>query len=118
MNYMARKIRLSCDFDKVKEWAEFMQAHAEEVIQSLRQENVAHEMCFYGEDEEGNYIIGVMDCDDLKKSSEVANQSQLSVDIAHRQFKEFWSNVETLAVDTKQTLTFPGTICMFDVRPA
>lgn len=117
LNYTAYKIRLSCGHDKVHEWADYMHANKQEVSQSLAQENVRHEMWFYGEDESGSFVIGVMDCDDVKKASDTAKHSTLSVDRVHRAFKQFWGEREKLTIDESQAPNFPNTVCVLDARP-
>lgn len=118
MNYEARKIRLTCRENIVREWAMFMLAHLDEVSLALRQEGVRHEMWFMGTDDASLFVIGVMDVDDKAASVAVTEKSHLSVDIAHRQFKAHWdrSSIENLKVERFHAPTFPDCELLFEAH--
>jgi hypothetical protein len=100
MNYLATKIRVTCDETTVRAWAAYMIEHLEEVSAALRNENVRHEMWFMGRDC-SLFIVGVMDVDDHAASQAVAAKSGLSVDEVHKNFKAHWDkdSAERLSID-------------------
>jgi hypothetical protein len=118
MNYSARKIYLTCDEEPLLAWAAFMRGHLEEVVQSLRQERVRHEMWFSGRDQDGLFVIGVMDVDDHQTSAAVANASALEVDRVHREFKKHWDRARTcdLKIAPEEPPMFAGSTLLFEAR--
>jgi len=117
VNYSAKKIYLNCDEHIVRDWADFMRHHQDEIVRSLTQENVRHEMWFMGRDD-ALYVIGVMDVDDLAASSKIAVQSALEVDKVHRAFKAHWNrdHIETLTIDPSRAPNFANSELLFEAR--
>jgi len=118
MNYSAKKIYLTCHEQEVREWEAYMQAHMDEVVQSLSQEGVRHEAWYMGKDDGGLYVIGVMDVDDQAASSAIAQSSSLSIDKIHRQFKTHWnrSKITNLCIAPECPPTFEGCEILLDAR--
>jgi len=118
MNYKAKKIRLTCAEETVREWASFMLAHLNEVSSALQQEGVGHELWYIGDDDVSLFIIGVMDVDDKADSVAVSKKSQLSVDVIHRQFKVHWdrSSIEELRIERLHVPRFEGCELLFEAR--
>ncbi len=112
----AKKIYLTCNEAEVSAWAGYLNAHAGEVEQSLRQEGVRREMWFSGRDEGGLFVIGIMDADDAAHSARVAASSALSVDTVHRAFKTHWDR--TRISDFELPSPFSGNLencdCLMD----
>lgn len=74
----------------VREWQEFLAAHRDEVIGTLKAEGVVLEAVFldrYGADD---VLIYVMTCADFVKAQDVATRSKSAVDAFHRKFKQDW----------------------------
>ena len=118
MSYTARKIYLTCDESVVHDWAAYMRAHLDEVVRSLRQEQVRHEMWFQGRDHHGLFLIGVMDVDDHAKSAAVAAASTLGVDLVHRQFRQHWDRARTQDLDIapEASPVFANCTLLFEAR--
>lgn len=119
MHYIARKIYLTCDETTVYAWAHFLRDHADEAALSLHLEKVAHELCYLGTDDQGLYIIGIMDIDpaDLAHSKEITEQSDLSINEVHRAFKKHFGTRETLDLPSNQVPHFPDLTLLFEFRP-
>ena len=96
-----------------------MNAHSDEVRQSLAQERVRHEAWFLGEDDEGLYLIGMMDVDDQASSAAIAATSTLSIDQVHRAFKQHWdrTRIMRLRITPDALPDFAGFRMLLDVRP-
>ncbi len=118
MNYSAKKIFLTCDEKPVRDWAAYMQAHTDEVIQSLSQEQVRHEVWYLGNQDGSLYLIGVLDVDDHALSSAIAQKSLLSVDKVHQQFKAHWdrASIVDLGVAPDRPPAFPGCELLLEAR--
>lgn len=119
MNYSARKIYLTCDEQPLNEWATFMRAHIERVSESLAEEKVRHEMWFSGRDQDGLFVIGVMDVDDHQASGAVASVSTLEVDRVHRAFKKHWdrARAQDLSITRTHPPTFEDCTLLFEAKP-
>lgn len=115
MKYRATKIPILCDEKVVRQWADYMCDHLDEVSISLRNEGVRHEMWFMGKGS-SLFLIGVMDVDDIAASRAVAAQSGLSVDDVHRRFKAHWDkrSIETLSIEPSGTPNFPECELLFE----
>lgn len=119
MNYTAKKIYLTCSEAIVREWAEYMTRHADEVRQALRQESVRHEMWLLGREATSLYLIGIMDVGDPVGAHRATQQSTLSVDRVHKQFKAHWDpkRISDVPIDRNAAPTFPGLEVLWDARP-
>ncbi|WP_353645094.1 DUF6176 family protein [Mesorhizobium sp. WSM2239] len=113
MNYLATKIRVTCDEVTVWAWAAYMTEHLDEVSLALRNESVRHEMWFMGRDW-SLFVLGVMDVDDHPGSQAVSAKSELSVDEVHKNFKAFWSSAERLSIDPAKSPRFEDCEFLFE----
>jgi hypothetical protein len=68
------------------DWAEELKNRKTEVITTLKDEGVSSETNFMSKD--GSIIYYLMESDDFEKVKNVANASEHSIDIEHRQKKE------------------------------
>ena len=69
-------------------WQEKLNAHRNEVVETLRSEGVSLEAVFLDRQSDGDYLIYVMRSDDFDRVSDVASRSTSHIDEFHRAFKE------------------------------
>jgi hypothetical protein len=85
---IARLIELKPNSDeKVRAWAEHMDAHRAEALASLKAEGVSTESWFAVSLGEKEYLLCYMRADSIKGSHQVASTSEYAVDAYHHQFK-------------------------------
>jgi L-rhamnose mutarotase len=81
----------------VYEWKEYLNAHKEEVIASLKQEGVFVESVFLDKEGEDHYLVYYMKFKDQDKAAKAFKDSELNIDKYHAQFKkEVWAGRQEL----------------------
>jgi hypothetical protein len=100
MNYetICVKIKLKPNsIERVREWAETMNARREEALATLRDETVIVEAAFLDQTDEGDFLITFMKAESLAKAREAVKSSIHDIDKFHRKFKqEAWGERKTL----------------------
>ena len=83
--------------ERVREWAEAINARRDEAIDSLKEETVVVESVFLDRTDEGDFLIGYMKAVSFEKNREAAQKSVREIDAYHRQFKqETWAEHKEL----------------------
>jgi len=78
------KFKLKGSIEDAQEWAQYLNAHKDEVLETLEAEGVIFELAVIDQQADGPYLIYVMKADDLKKAFEVFAVSEKSVDLYHK----------------------------------
>jgi Family of unknown function (DUF6176) len=88
------KIRLKPGaLGRVREWADELRRRKEEVLETLRDEEVLVESVFLEHTAEADYLIYYMKASDLDRNHHVARESSRPIDVYHRRFKaDTWAS--------------------------
>jgi L-rhamnose mutarotase len=68
------------------DWCEVLKIRKDEVMQTLKNEGVHSESCFYSRDD--NAIYYYIEADDLEKARQVSRMSKLPIDELHKKFRD------------------------------
>ncbi len=83
--------------DRVREWANTLNARKDEALATLRDEEVMIESAFLYRSEDGDFLVYYMKAENFQKAQKVAKESRHAIDDYHRQFKrDTWDSVEEL----------------------
>ena len=83
--------------EQVHEWAEELRSRADEVLATLRDEDVAVESVFLDSNEQGDFLIYYMRARSLSTAREAAERSSHPIDAYHAQFKaQMWASRSSL----------------------
>ncbi len=83
------KIKLKPNsLERVREWAETMNARKEEALATLRDETVIVESAFLDQTSEGDFLITFMKAENFEKAREAAQKSIHDIDKFHQRFKQ------------------------------
>ena len=83
------KVRLKPDsLDRVRAWAAELNRRSEEVLATLRDEQVVVESVFLDQTSEGDFLIYYLKARNLEEAAQAARQSQHQIDAFHQQFKQ------------------------------
>jgi len=82
---------------RVREWANHIQQHKAEALQTLRAEGVSIETVFLESTTEGDFLVYYMRAMSLAQAKLVAVQSMAAIDQYHKVFKrDSWAEVVKL----------------------
>ena len=85
--------------DQVKEWADFLKTHSDQVLESMQVEGVLFEAAFLDQQADGLYLIYIFKAEDIQKVFQVLNDSQREVDIYHKKkFLELFGKPKELEI--------------------
>lgn len=92
------RIKLKLDsLARVREWAETLNVRKEEALETMRNEGGLIESVFLDQCPDGDYLIYYMRVEDHEKAREVFKNSQLPIDVYHKQFKtDTWAENKKL----------------------
>jgi hypothetical protein len=94
--------------EKVRAWASEINARTSEAFIILQREGVLIESAFLDEIAGDHYLVYFIKVEDHKKSMQISNGSNASLDEYHRQFKkECWESVKELELLVNLDLTEP-----------
>ncbi len=83
--------------DRVREWANTLNARKAEVLTTMQDEDVIVESAFLYRSEDGDFLVYYMKAENLLKAQKVAKESRHAIDAYHKQFKrDTWGSVEEL----------------------
>ncbi len=83
--------------DRVREWANTLNARKDEALATLRDEGVIVESAFLYRREDGDFLVYYMKAENLQKAEKVAKESRHAIDSYHKQFKrDTWDRIEEL----------------------
>lgn len=74
--------------DQVRTWFKTLKARSQEVLESLKAEDVVIESIFLDTQNSDHYLIYYMKAKNLTHAREVANKSLLSIDKYHRECRK------------------------------
>jgi hypothetical protein len=97
------KVRLKPgSLEQVHLWADELRSRADEVLATLRDEDVVVESVFLDSNEQGDFLVYYMKARSLSAAHEAAERSSHSIDAYHERFKaDTWesrSSLELLVV--------------------
>lgn len=85
--------------DQVKEWADFLKAHSDQVLESMQTEGVLFETAFLDQQVDGLYLIYVFKAKNINKVFQVLNDSQREIDVYHKKmFLKLFGKPEELEI--------------------
>lgn len=86
------KIKLKPDsLPRVREWAEYINAHQAEALATLEGESIVLESFFLDSSEQGDYLIGYIRAGSLSQAAAAAERSTHEIDAYHKAFQaETW----------------------------
>jgi len=90
MNYETRcvKIRLKPDsIEKVREWAQTLNARKDEALATLRDETVILETVFLDQTADGDFLIYLMKAESFEQANAAVERSVHAIDEYHQNFK-------------------------------
>ena len=100
MNYETRcfKIKLKPNsLEKVREWAQTLNARKPEALATLRDQGVILETVFLDRTSEGDFLIYLMKAESFERAQEAVKNSVHAIDAYHQNFKkETWLDGEKL----------------------
>jgi len=70
----------------IHEWADFLNKHQKQVLESLRDEKVIFESVALDEQSDGLYLIYVMKAKDVNETFKIFENSKHEIDIFHKKF--------------------------------
>lgn len=76
--------------DAVRDWQSFINAHRDDVLQTLAAEGVTLEMAFLEQNGAESSLIYIMRCADFEKAFAAAQASESFIDAFHKKFKQDW----------------------------
>jgi hypothetical protein len=83
--------------DRVRAWAAELNRRGDEVLATLRDEQVVVESVFLDQTSDGDFLIYYMKAQDLEDASQTARQSEHDIDAYHGQFKrDTWESQKPL----------------------
>lgn len=72
----------------MREWARTLNSRKDEALETMRNEGGLIESVFLDECPDGNYLIYYMRTENHEKAREAFQNSQLPIDLYHKQFKQ------------------------------
>ncbi len=79
------KIKLKPDsIERVRQWAQTLNARSDEALETLRDETVVVESVFLDRTEQGDFLIYYMKAESFEKSAEAIEKSVHAIDEYHR----------------------------------
>lgn len=86
-------------YDQVREWANFLKTHSDQVLESMRAEGVTVETAFLDQQAGGLYLIYIFKAENIEKVFQVLNDSQREVDMYHKNtFLKLFGKPEKLEI--------------------
>ncbi len=83
--------------DRVREWANTLNARKAEVLATLRDEEVIVESAFLYRSEDGDFLMYYVKAENLLKAQKVGKESRRAIDAYHQQFKrDTWDSTKEL----------------------
>jgi Family of unknown function (DUF6176) len=73
--------------DRVRAWAAELNRRSDEVLATLRDEQVVVESVFFDQTSDGDFLIYYMKARNLEDANEAARRSQHDIDAYHGEFK-------------------------------
>lgn len=98
VNVSCGRIKLKPDsLERVREWAKALNECSVEALDTMRNEGSIIESVFLDQCSDGDYLIYYVRVENHEKAREVFRNSQLPIDVYHKQFKrETWAENKKL----------------------
>jgi len=80
-------------FERVKEWADFIENNKKQALETLKKETVTVENFFFVTLDKKDFLIGYMRAKSFNSASEAIEKSLIEIDAYHKKFqKDTWIN--------------------------
>ncbi len=70
--------------DSIREWADFLNKHKEQALESLCNERVAFELAALDEQSDGLYLVYAIKAEDINDAFEILRDSKREIDVFHK----------------------------------